>query len=112
MVEAAARVRSGLEAALFDMSSGRPLPAYLTAAAVRYAEATAERTSKEHLIAKLVQRYADKGYPKSNSSRGPSAFEMVADDLGISAKTVQRAYESNPCDSDPADENGHLNQQD
>ncbi|TWT23599.1 hypothetical protein FQY83_02930 [Luteimonas marina] len=89
-----ARILSALKWALHEHRMGRPLPKRLVTALLAFDKGLPARTRRDLLLATLVLRYHEQGFPKANTSQGPSAFEKAAEDVGVSASTAQRAYES------------------
>lgn len=93
-------MRSALVDAAHDLEIGRPLPAYLRAALLKFNKSQAKKRTTELLLPELVERHAQSGAPRSNATAAETAFEKAAADVGVSPKTAQRAYRKHPPESD------------
>src|SRR3546814_1250558 len=87
-------MRSALDDATHDLEFGRPLPAYLRAALLKFQKTQVKQRTTALLLPKLVERHARAGAPKSNATAAETAFEKAAVDVGVSPKTAQRAHRS------------------
>src|SRR3546814_4213730 len=83
---------SALDDATHDLEFGRPLPAYLRAALLKFQKTQVKQRTTALLLPKLVERHARAGAPKSNATAAETAFEKAAVDVGVSPKTAQRAH--------------------
>ena len=106
IVTEGAKILGALEWALHEHRMGRTLPKYLVTALLKYDAGLPARTRRDLLLATRVLHHHAQGFPLSNSSQGPSAFEKAAEDVGVSASTAQRAYET--CEWIPLKDNGPL----
>src|SRR3546814_13359432 len=89
-------MRSALDDATHDLEFGRPLPAYLRAALLKFQKTQVKQRTTALLLPKLVERHARAGAPKSNATAAETAFEKAAVDVGVSPKTAQRAHRRFP----------------
>src|SRR3546814_753818 len=93
-------MRSALDDATHDLEFGRPLPAYLRAALLKFQKTQVKQRTTALLLPKLVERHARAGAPKSNATAAETAFEKAAVDVGVSPKTAQRAHRRFPPERD------------
>src|SRR3546814_4641328 len=97
-------MRSALDDATHDLEFGRPLPAYLRAALLKFQKTQVKQRTTALLLPKLVERHARAGAPKSNATAAETAFEKAAVDVGVSPKTAQRAHRRFPPERDRSEE--------
>src|SRR3546814_18312259 len=84
-------MRSALDDATHDLAFGRPLPASLRAALLKFQQTQVKQRTTALLLPKLVERHARSGAPTSNATAAEHAFATSAVSVGVSPHPSQRA---------------------